>query len=630
MVSIEQNDDNRVDDHVDEEIINCLNLERLTSFFLFAGAGSGKTKSLVTALNKIRENNYEQLRLKGQRVAVITYTNAACEEIGRRLDHDPLFSVSTIHSFVWELIKGFDKDIREWLYSNLKKQVTDLEEEQGKGRPTSKAYADRQKSIEVKNKRIKNLENIKRFTYNPNGLNQDKESLNHSEVINIGAYFLNNKSLLQKILISKFPILLVDESQDTNRDLINALFEVEQRNRGVFSLGLFGDTMQRIYSDGKVDLGNNLPESWKKPVKKMNHRCPPRIIRLINKIRSAVDEQEQRARTDKEEGFAHFFIFPVSADRINSEKVVTERMAEITGDQKWIGANATYTTLTLEHHMAATRLGFSELFKPLYKTDRLRTGLLEGSLPELNFFTEIVLPLIDAIKIGDKFAIAKIARKHSRLLRINRDEKEQLLQIKNAEEAINQLSLLWSENKDPLCIDVLKCVAKLNLFDIPDSMYPFAYQELMQSETEDDETSDDQDKGNDVLDSWGECLKAPFSQIKAYASYINGTSNFMTHQGVKGLEFPRVMVIIDDSSAGGFLFSYEKLFGAKERTKTDVENELAGRDSTIDRTRRLFYVTCSRATESLAIVAYSEQPEAVKRHVIGEGWFEEKEVEIIL
>ncbi|MNJ65484.1 hypothetical protein D3C77_614990 [compost metagenome] len=152
----------------------------------------------------------------------------------------------------------------------------------------------------------------------------------------------------------------------------------------------------------------------------------------------------------------------------------------------------------------------------------------------------------------------------------------------------------------------------------------------MQSETEDDDNSDAQDKGNDVLHSWGECLKAPFSQIEAYASYITGKSNFMTHQGVKGLEFPRVMVIIDDSSAGGSWFSYEKLFGAKEKTKTDVENELAGRDSTIHRTRRLFYVTCSRATESLAIVAYTEKPEAVKRHVIGEGWFEENEVEVFL
>ena len=40
-------EDNHIDDHVDEEIINCFNKENEKSFFMFAGAGSGKTRSLV-------------------------------------------------------------------------------------------------------------------------------------------------------------------------------------------------------------------------------------------------------------------------------------------------------------------------------------------------------------------------------------------------------------------------------------------------------------------------------------------------------------------------------------------------------------------------------------------------------
>ncbi|SCW71370.1 DNA helicase-2 / ATP-dependent DNA helicase PcrA [Paenibacillus tianmuensis] len=623
MVHIEQIEHNHIDDHIDDEIIKCLDLENPQSFFLFAGAGSGKTRSLVTALEKIRETSYQQLRLKGQRVAIITYTNAACEEIGRRLDYDPLFSVSTIHTFVWELIKGFNKDISEWLYANLTHQITDLEEKQRNGRPTSRAFVVRQKNIEAKQKRINNLKKIKQFTYNPNGINQGKESLNHSEVISIGAYFLS-KPLMQKILIKKFPILLVDESQDTNKELLNALFEVERKNNGTFSLGLFGDTMQRIYSDGKEDLGINLPENWKRPVKKMNHRCPKRIVKLINRIRSAVDDQEQRPRTDKEEGHVHFFILPSTADRIKTEELVAQRMAQITEDEKWIDVD--YMTLILEHHMAATRLGFSELFQPLHKIDKLKTGLLEGSLPELNFFTEIILPIFNAHKVGNKFAIASIARKYSRLLRIQRNERDQLLQIKNVQDAINQLLSLWNEDNDPLCIDVLQCVARLNLFEIPDSLYSFVKEEKREQNVTED---GDNDRGNELINAWDECLKAPFSQINEYASYITGTSNFMTHQGVKGLEFPRVMVIIDDHSAGGFLFSYEKLFGAKDKTKADAENENVNKDTTIDRTRRLFYVTCSRAEKSLAIVAYSEKPEEVKKHVLKEGWFEESEVEII-
>lgn len=622
MEIIGQSEDNHVDDHVDDIILNCMDLDNPRSFFLFAGAGSGKTRSLVSVLTKFREQNYKQLQIKGQRVAVITYTNAACEEIQRRLDFDPLFSISTIHTFIWELIRGFNKDIKEWLYNSLVNQIEDLEIKQSKARANTKTFMDRQKSIETKWKRIQNLDDIKQFTYNPNGLNQGKQSLSHTDVISIGAYFLTNKTLMQKILIRKFPVLFIDESQDTNKELINAIFDVEKKNNKVFCLGLFGDTMQRIYSDGKTDLGIDLPESWAKPVKKMNHRCSPRIIKLINKIRLAVDNQEQRARSDKDEGFVRLFLIPSATEKENAEKKVVKRMMEITGDQYWDANNADYTTLILEHHMAAIRLGFFEMFKPLYQLDKLKTGLLDGSLSGLKFFTQIILPLVNANESGNKFALTSIARKYSPLLNIQKYEAGQLSKIKSVQASIDQLLSLWNDLKEPRCIDVLQCVAELNLFDIPDSLYPLTTREIKNKEEDDKEA-------NDEFNAWADCLNAPFSQIRAYDSYINGKLNFMTHQGVKGLEFPRVMVIIDDREARGFLFSYEKLFGAKEKTNTDLKNENEGKDTSIDRTRRLFYVTCSRAENSLAIIAYSEKPELVKKHVLNEGWFEDSEVEII-
>ena len=68
---------NNFDDQVDSEISTCLSLDKPISFFLFAGAGSGKTRSLVNALNYLRGVSAKRLRLHGQRVGVITYTNAA-------------------------------------------------------------------------------------------------------------------------------------------------------------------------------------------------------------------------------------------------------------------------------------------------------------------------------------------------------------------------------------------------------------------------------------------------------------------------------------------------------------------------------------------------------------------------
>src|SRR4029077_6103483 len=98
-----------------------------------------------------------------------------------------------------------------------------------------------------------------KFTYSPDGENRGRESLSHSEVIAITADFLTTKPTMQSLLINRFPFLLIDESQDTNRTLMEALLVVQAQQNQNFLLGLFGDTMQRIYADGKADLGRNVP-----------------------------------------------------------------------------------------------------------------------------------------------------------------------------------------------------------------------------------------------------------------------------------------------------------------------------------------------------------------------------------
>ena len=72
-------------------------------------------------------------------------------------------------------------------------------------------------------------------------------------------------------------------------------------------------------------------------------------------------------------------------------------------------------------------------------------------------------------------------------------------------------------------------------------------------------------------------LATPFGQIEAYDRYVSGRSPFGTHQGVKGLEFPRVMVVISDDEARGFLFNYDKLFGLKEKSAADLKREAKAR-----------------------------------------------------
>ena len=619
-----------IDNHVDDEILTCLDFEKPKSFFLFAGAGSGKTRTLVNVLNVIREKYKSRLHLNKQRVAIITYTNAACDEIKSRLDYDALFEVSTIHSFTWELIRHFTSDIKDWLRKKLKEDIGDLEDLQSRARGVNKTSIDRAKKIESKIKRLSNLINIRVFKYNPNGDNLSKDSLNHSEVIDLGAFFLMNKELMQNILVRKFPILLIDESQDTNKSLIDSFFAVQKLHKDHFSLGLIGDMMQRIYLDGKEGLGKDiLPADWETPEKKLNHRCPKRVITLINKIRAESDGHQQVPRSDKENGFVRLFLVKTPCpDKKHTEESIVQSMAKITGDNKWIGEDADVKTLTLEHHMAAKRMGFSEVFEPLYNIDKLKTGLLDGTLSGMSFFTNTILPLYNASCDNDKFAIARIVKEKSPLLDKEniRTAESQISLIEVANNAVNELFSLWEMGKIPMLIDILRNIAKSGLFAIPDSLIPIAnrtQEELMAIDKTEDQLVDNAD---DVIEAWDKVLSAPFSQIELYRKYITDEGNFGTHQGVKGREFPRVMVILDDDEARGFLFSYEKLFGVKALSASDLKNQAEGKETGFDRTRRLFYVTCSRAKQSLAIVAYTSDPELFKKKSIDNGWFINEEI----
>ena len=641
----DQVNDDHIDDVVDEEIQFCLNFYEPKSFFLFAGAGSGKTRSLVSAIDYLRSaddptmKNRRWLQVRGKKVAVITFTNAARDEIIDRTKQDPLVVVYTIHSFSWVLIRDHQSDIRAWLKSDLEASVAELQLAQAARKKTdTKIYADTERSIVKKQERLRLLDEILEFTYSPTGDNTSTDSLSHGEVLKIVSSFLLEKPTIQRILVDAFPVLLIDESQDTNRHLLEALMKIQATHSDIFCMGLLGDTMQKIYADGHPDLGKPgfVPASWAKPAKKMNHRSRSRIIELVNMVRSEVDDHSQKPRSDKPGGWARLFV----VDRLKHcqplvvENNIRQKMADVTNDPDWVSDDqenhASVKTLILEHHMAAARMGFSDVFDPLYQVsnDTFRTNLLEGSLPGMRFFCVDVTELVDAVIRKDEFAVARIIQDKSPILEnqvLSTAGDKQREVIKEAKSAVEELRQLLNVNDDPALYELLSVVASKKLFQIPRSLEPFTGGPL--DGIQEDEENDPADAKSEIS-AWRKALGAPLSQARKYHSYVTGITGFDTHQGVKGLEFPRVMVVINDDEARGFLFSYDKLFGAKEKSKRDLENEAAGIDSALDRTRRLLYVTASRAEESLAIVAYTDKPKAVRDTAVNSGLFLEGEVKV--
>ena len=610
-------DDNHVDDHVDEEIQSCLDWKCPKSFFTYAGAGSGKTRSLVNTLNFIKEQFGSELSIYSKQIAVITYTNAACDEILNRVEHSSIFFVSTIHSFLWELICPYQKDIRTWMKNNIQRKLEETEIEEAKGRKGTKASQIRLNKIDNYKKRLEKIDSVHKFSYNPNGDNAGYDALDHADVIKMGSEFIKEKTIMQQILISKFPILLIDESQDTKKELVDAFLDVYENNKDKMIIGMFGDTMQKIYLDGKDNLADSIPDSWIKPVKVMNHRSAKRIVQLANSIRKCVDNKKQQPRIDAIEGTVHLFIADVAGDKQHIEAEVARRMHQLTSDKEWENENA-YQSLILEHYMAASRLNFLNLFIPLYKNKRIAQGVLDGSLPETKIFSQLIFPLIDANSAGNKFEVAKIIKKYSPLLskeNLQNTGVNQRQCLQKANEAKESLCKLFEKEILPTCIDVLKEVERTGIFSLSERMVQVV--------------SDCEEEQDSVIGTLKKALSVPVNEMRNYCLYAEGKTSFSTHQGVKGLEYPRVMVIMDDAEAEGNLFSYEKLFGAKEMSDTDLDNENHGKDSSISRTRRLFYVACTRAKESLALVAYTQNKESVKQTVLSNGWFAESEVEFI-
>lgn len=638
--------DDQFDAEADATIIECLNLSMPKSFFLYAGAGSGKTRSLVSAVRQtVDGKDGRQLTLTGKKIGIITYTNAACDEIKQRLEFDPRVEVMTIHAFSWSLIKGFRADICQWVAKNLEEEIAELEEQHRKGRSNTKAGAERLRSMEIKRRRLANLGSIVKFIYSPTGDNRTRDSLNHSEVIAMTAAFLTTKPGLRRMLVSRYPVLLIDESQDTNKALMDAFLHLEEEFHGRFSLGLFGDMMQRIYSDGKDQLNKAIPLRWAMPRKRMNHRCPSRIIEVINNIRRDVDGEEQVPRSDAEEGVVRVFIAPqTGANPYVIEAAVRRRMDTITGDPAWQDSD-TVKTLALEHLMSARRFGFVEFFEPLWEIDTFRTNLLQGGGAGLGFFIQDVLPLVNALRMNDRFGATALVKASSPLLSratLQEAGSNQLAQLSKAKAACDGLLALITAQPEVTAQAVLELVAQTGLFAVPDTLAPFVPGDAKASVAEDqvkqgrqveinkDEEADNTQDVSPELSAWSKALQAPLSQIERYGLYVRGQSQFGTHQGVKGLEFPRVLVVINDDEARGFLFAYDKFFGTKEKTKADLENEAAGRETGSDRTRRLFYVTCSRAEKSLAIVYYSPDPVLARDAILQYGWFHQSEVELIM
>lgn len=206
------------DTDADREIRKTLDLDRLIGFTVNAGAGSGKTTSLVKALAHVTTTRGTTLLAKTQRVACITYTEVAAKEIHADLGNDPLASVSTIHSFLWSLVKPFQKDIGVWVAASFDERIAKLVDKQ-QNYPSGTRTATKTKDtaeLDKWQRRKLAVDSVSRWQY---GIGSDYAQgvLGHADILKMVPQMILTRGLFARLIARQFPFVLVDESQDTLR-----------------------------------------------------------------------------------------------------------------------------------------------------------------------------------------------------------------------------------------------------------------------------------------------------------------------------------------------------------------------------------------------------------------------------
>lgn len=605
------------DTQADIELRECLDEQPARSFVMVAGAGAGKTTSLIKALQHLAVTRGSALRRAGQKIACVTYTDVAVREIWGDVGNAPLFHVSTIHSFLWSVISPFQVDIRNWVADRIREKITEKREHYNKPRTQQKTKDRLALEIAGLEEEMACLERVPKFTYGMASSYADG-ILGHDDILKLAPACIEVHPLLRQLIASRFPYIFVDESQDTNPIVVEALRRIAVEQPSI-CIGFFGDPMQKIYMTGAGPI--LLEHGWREITKPENFRCPTSVLNVVNAVRAAGDGLEQtRGRTVEVDGVsqpvvgsAQIFVLPADEHRTERLDAIRRWLRRTTDDPLWLSDNidADVRLLVLVHRMAAARLGFANLYAALHDKapDSLKGGLEDGSAWPLRTLLKTILPIVLAARAGDQFTVMAYLKAECPLLQPERVRDQGAPAIlQRLQNGVNVLVDMLGDASITTIKEILTHVRGSEMLLLDERFNPFLEPEPV----------DDGGSGFKNLVAFLECGA---TELWGYRKYIEEESPFATQQGVKGAQFERVLVILDEEEGSHSHFSYGKYFEFVPLSDKDEENIKAGIDSVLDRTRRLFYVCCSRAVKDLAVVIFTPEVDQARAAIERVGLF---------
>jgi len=430
---------------------------------------------------------------------------------------------------------------------------------------------------------------------------------------------------LTAIISQKFPYLFVDESQDTFPGIVSAFKKIDKDHSGKICLGFFGDPMQKIYPTG---IGEILPEEgWQTIQKPENFRCSKDVLDLINAIRKQSDGLQQTGGRIEIvdgvavpiQGSANIFILPADNYRTENLQKVKQWCSKKFNDDSWNDDNK-IKVFVIVHRMAAIRLGFPNLYSAMNDDapSSFKDSFLDGSSWPIKPFLNFILPIAHSNYLGHKFEVASIVRANSpKLMGENLKDSELPNQMKALQNAVDKLSDMMRPASVATVLEVFKHLQDSELI-VLDSRITDHMNDTVKSE---EVWEGEEDPLTIEVASMKKYFSCPANELWGYRKYFENESPFATQQGVKGAEFDRVITILDDEEGTHRQFSYDKYFGVTSLSDTDEKNIAENIDSVIDRTRRLFYVSCSRAKKELIVVYYNQNVDSSIEKIAAMGIF---------
>jgi DNA helicase-2/ATP-dependent DNA helicase PcrA len=286
--------------------------------------------------------------------------------------------------------------------------------------------------------------------------------------------------------------------------------------------------------------------------------------------------------------------------------------------------------------MAAKRLGFGDLYAALNDEapEKFKNGFLDGTAWPVRPFNKFVLPLVSARKNGSEFEVMQVLRSQSPLL-----ARENLSGVNVAERLgelhrfTESLQRMMEPGSGATNADILRHVHESRVIVLDPRVLtylnlPTPVDAEKEDNTEAAEDQDDSEALTKEVAAMDAFLACPASQFWGYYKYVNDDSPFSTQQGIKGAEFERVLVVLDDDEGTHVQFSYDKYLGIKPLSERDEENRREGKETAVERTRRLFYVCCTRALKDLIVVLFTADVIAAQRQITALGIFPDESIHL--